>query len=95
MYILSELADKDIKKLLKQSVINLGMTQTKIYFNSLQNYLSLLDDNPAMGNNADDIKPGYHRFTHQSHIIFYRDCKNGILIVRVLHTAMDVEKHFN
>lgn len=55
----------------------------------------MLDENPAMGSMADDIKPGYRRFAHQSHMIFYRNHEQGIPIVRILHKAMDIEKQFD
>ena len=55
-----------------RSVIDFGLLQTELYYNSLKNCLELLDDNPDMGSVADDIQPGYRRFSHQSHVIFYR-----------------------
>jgi len=95
MYILSELADKDIQKLLKQSIIDFGLDQTEIYFTSLKDCLSLLSENPAMGSATDNIKSGYRRFVHQSHVIFYRNHEQNIFVVRILHKAMDIEKQFD
>lgn len=94
MYILTKAASKDIEKILDRSVIDFGLDQTEIYFDSLKNCLMLLGENPAMGGAADDIKPGYRRFAHQSHVIFYRAHEQDILIVRLLHKAMDVRKQF-
>ena len=90
MYALTEEADRDIENILDRSVIDFGLLQTELYYNSLKNCLELLDDNPDMGSVADDIQPGYRRFSLQSHVIFYRVSGDGILIVRILHKRMDI-----
>lgn len=48
-----------------------------------------------MGNIIDDIPAAYRRFAHQSHEIFYEIFENEILIVRVLHKSMDIDKYIN
>jgi len=95
MYSLSEFADKDIEKLLEQSIINFGIEQTEIYFKSLKSCLDLLAENPAMGVIADDINSNYRRFIHQSHVIFYRERNLEILIIRILHQSMDIKNQFD
>ena len=66
-----------------------------LYTHSLKNCLELLGENPNMGSRADDIRPGYRRFTHESHVVFYRDTGRGVLIVRVLHKRMDINQHID
>jgi toxin ParE1/3/4 len=61
----------------------------------LKNCLELLARNPEIGNSAEDIQPGYRRFPHQSHIIFYTQADSDIFIVRILHKSMDISDHFN
>ena len=95
MFILSNAASKDIEKLLEHSVLEFGVVQTEVYFNSLNRCLMSLADNPAMGSLAVDIKTGYRRFAHQSHVIFYQLQAQDIFIVRILHKAMDVDKQFS
>lgn len=41
-----------------------------------------------MGVAAEDIRYGYRRFPHESHVIFYKATRTGILVVRVLHQHM-------
>lgn len=48
---------------------------------------------PDLGRSCDDIRPGYRVFRVASHAIFYREMKQGIEIVRVLHQSMDFERH--
>jgi toxin ParE1/3/4 len=49
---------------------------------------------PSLGRACDDIRPGYRRYAEGSHIIFYREVRSDIEIVRVLHGRMDPDRHF-
>jgi toxin ParE1/3/4 len=41
-----------------------------------------------------DVKPGYFRATVRSHlVIFRRDDSGLVIVVRILHGRMDVERH--
>jgi toxin ParE1/3/4 len=50
---------------------------------------------PASGRSAAQLAPDLRRHEHQSHIIFYAPKKTGALIVRVLHTRIDANRHFD
>ena len=91
---LSDAAAKDIEQILSQSIVDFGAHQTEQYYRSLKNCLELLGANPRMGSSADDILPGYRRFVHDSHVVFYRDTGRGVFIVRVLPKRMDIRKQF-
>lgn len=93
MYELSEAAARDIEGILERSVTDFGLTQSENYFQSLRNCLQLLDANPEMGARADEIRPCYRRFAHQSHVIFYRRTEPGIFVIRILHKRMDIENN--
>jgi len=89
MYSLSEAAAKDIEEILQRSLADFGVEQTQIYYDSLRQCLALLGDNPAMGRAAEDIRPGYRRFPHESHVVFYRSDKDAVVIVRIVHKRME------
>ena len=89
MYKLSEAAASDIEETLVASFIAFGALQTESYYASLRQCLELLGDNPEMGSAADDIRSGYRRFPHESHVIFYTVDAEDIVIVRILHKRMD------
>ncbi|MCA1805775.1 MAG: type II toxin-antitoxin system RelE/ParE family toxin [Xanthomonadaceae bacterium] len=89
MYTLSEAAASDIDHLLEKSITEFGAQQTEAYYQSLSQCLELLGDNPEMGNSAEDVRPGYRRFPHESHVIFYRVGAGNIHVVRILHKRMD------
>jgi len=91
---LSAAAAKDIEAILDQSVAEFGLLRTEKYYESLKRCLELLSENPGMGTTADNVRPGYRRFSHESHVVFYRLFEGGILVVRVLHARMDVGRQF-
>lgn len=68
--------------------------QTERYYESLKRCLALLGKYPGLGGTADDIRSGYRRFAHESHVIFFRTSERGILVVRILHKRMDASRHF-
>lgn len=94
MYKLSNSAARDLENLLEYSLTEFGLAQAESYFNTLSHCLGLLASNPEMGRSVEDIRPGYLRFVHQQHLIFYKRSKRyGILVVRILHSHMDVVRH--
>lgn len=95
MFELSEAAAADIEAIFERSLIDFGLVQTELYVASLEQCLTLLGENPKMGSSAEDIRTGYRRFSHKSHVVFYREAERGILVVRVLHSRMDVESAFS
>lgn len=94
MYRLSVAAARDVEQILERSMADFGWSQTERYYASLRRCLDLLGENPAMGMKADELKLGYRRMAHESHVIFYRLMGDGILIVRILHKRMDVGRKF-
>lgn len=89
MYKLSDAAASDIEDMLDTSLLAFGVLQTEHYYTALTQCLELLGDNPAMGTTAEDIRPGYRRFPHESHVIFYTQDAEGVFIVRILHKHRD------
>ena len=88
-YELSKDAEEDIDALLEDSIVRFSIDQTEHYFQSLENCLILLSDNPKMGTTADQVRRGYRYFSHESHVIFYQQSEAGIFVVRILHKRMD------
>ena len=92
MYELSKAAANDMDGILEHTVINFGALQSKRYFLSIKRCLELLGDNPKMGADATDVRSGYRRFLHQSHVIFYLQTGDkAVRIVRILHKSMDID----
>lgn len=55
----------------------------------------LLASSPAMGRARDELQPGLRSFPVKRYLIFYRQRKGGIDIVRVIHGARDFRPLFD
>ena len=77
----------------ESSLENWGLTQASAYVSSLRSAFAFLADFPEAGINVGHIRPGYRKILSGSHFVFYRKTEDGVLIVRVLHERMDVERH--
>lgn len=70
-----------------------GDAQTARYFEDLERCAEMLARNPRMGRSCDWIRPGLHRFEQGRHVVFYREVKGGIFVVRILHRSMLPDRH--
>ena len=72
-----------------------GVTTRNTYLKELNNCFSQIAENPELGMECDFIANGYRKFPQGSHLIFYKQDDDGIvLIIRVLHKAMDIVTKF-
>ena len=90
---LSAAAAHDIEDLLDRSIAEFGIQQTENYYDSLTRCLALLGENPELGYAVDDIRSGYRRFPHESHVIFYTLEQSDVFVVRILHKRMDAVRN--
>jgi toxin ParE1/3/4 len=90
---LSHAAAQDIEDLLNHSMTHFGLDQTEIYYQYLSRCLDLIGENPEIGYAADDIRPGYRRFPHESHVVFYKIEAHDVFVVRILHKSMDAVRN--
>jgi toxin ParE1/3/4 len=91
-YELSKRADEDLNDIYLFTYRRFGEAKADAYLLGLENRFSILAAQPGLGRRIDHIRPGYFRYEHASHPIFYRLTGNGIIIMRVLHRSMDVER---
>lgn len=94
-YTYSNLAEQDLIDIYLYSARTWGQKQADSYDAGLKHTIDMLVDSPNIGRDCDDIKVGYRRFEHKHHIIFYRQRKTDILIVRILHEAMDIRSRLS
>jgi toxin ParE1/3/4 len=90
-YRLSRRADRDIEGIIRFSAGRWGWSQAEAYIGSLHQAFDMVARFPEIGRRVDHIRPGYLRFEHASHSIFYRIVPDGVLIIRVLHFRMKPE----
>lgn len=94
IYILSEIADKDLEDIFDYTFNEFGFDQAEKYLLEIEEIFQNLILNPQIGKKRNEIKQGLYSFPKDNHIIFYRILVNHIRIVRVLHGSRDIPKYF-
>lgn len=61
------------------------------WVNHLEKQCQKIADMPRLGRPREDLAKSLRYFPVARYIIFYREQKRGIIIVRVLHSARDVK----
>lgn len=93
-FLLTTAARKDIINIGRFTAQQWGKRQRDKYLKQLDDAFKLLARQPEIGRDAENIAPGYKKFNQGSHIIFYRPGTDStIIVVRILHNSMDVERH--
>jgi toxin ParE1/3/4 len=91
---ISQSASRNLEKIANLSFLIWGEKQTHDYLEELEKAFYLLLDNPYLGKERTDIKPGFCCLVIKKHIIFYQTNDDTVEILRILHGCMDVTPHF-
>ena len=70
-----------------------GAAQKRKYLGQIKDGFRALRDTPGIGVRRDDIATGLRALPVRKHVIFYRETKSEVVIVRVLHESMSPELH--
>lgn len=91
---LSTQAKNDLIKIAKYTQLTWGTPQRNDYLKLLDNTFHQLSKQPMLGISCNYIRQDYRKHSKASHVIFYKQHKNNqILIVRILHKSMDVNRN--
>ncbi|MEO0500349.1 MAG: type II toxin-antitoxin system RelE/ParE family toxin [Pseudomonadota bacterium] len=90
-FLVSPSADADLEEIAEYTDKHYGRTQAEKYLRNLYDRFQKLAENPLLGRDRSDIKPGYRSAREGSHQIYYIKNDDGIGIIAVLHQAMDAE----
>ena len=89
---LSQLAQSQIRAIGRYTEREFGLYQAKAYHAGLERTFGLLADFPKMGADASELLVGARRFRFQTHIIFYAEEADGVLIRAVFHAAQNIRR---
>ncbi len=70
-----------------------GAAQKRKYLGQIKGGFKAVRDTPGIGIRREDIRNGLRARSVQKHVIFYRETKSEVVIVRVLHQSMNPELH--
>lgn len=92
-YKLSNAAARDLEEIYLYGFIHFGEIQADLYAAMLEDRIAILCANPKIGRIDRRVTPAIGRFECERHVIFYDALEDHILIVRILHGAMDYVRH--
>jgi len=94
-YSLRQQALDDLESIWLYSYQEWGVEQADQYIRSLLSRFAWLAENPQLGKQRAEIKPGYHCFPEGMHLIFYKITQDGIDIIGIPHQHMDFIAYFD
>lgn len=91
--VLSPLAQGDIEKIWTSTAERWGIAQAETYVRQIGRHIEMVADRPSIGSACLEVRAGYFKYPSGSHVLFYRQAKEGIDVVRILHERMDFKQH--
>ena len=88
-YVLSPAAQADMEDIWRYSMQRWSITRAERYVLAIRDACEDLVAGTLIGQDARDIRAGYHRLKVGSHVLFFRRSHDVIDVVRILHQRMD------
>jgi toxin ParE1/3/4 len=89
---LTKSAQADLKSIARYTQERWGVRQRNTYLKEIDQVFRSLVKNPLIGRACDEVRNGYRKFPHGGHLIYYKQVDGELLlIVRILHMAMDAD----
>lgn len=70
-----------------------GAAQAVRYLRDIQATCESLISGHAAGQSAEHVRTGYRKSVSGSHMIYFRVADERLIVIRILHQSMDVERH--
>ena len=95
LYKFTHKASDDLTDIYLYGFINFGEPQAEHYFTNLEKCFQLLSETPLMCRGRTEFSPLVRIHHHKHHLIIYTIQPEHILIVRILHDTVDIQRHLN
>jgi len=89
------LAEADLEEIWYYTFKNWSKEQADHYHAGIVNAFGEIAAGHKLGQPVPVRRAGYLKYRVESHLIYYRLEDAGIVVVRILHTKMDAERHLN
>ena len=93
-YIVTREAEDDIDEILAYIAVDNFAASLSLYDRFIELF-EMLADNPRAGRERSELKEGIRSFPDGNYLIFYRIWAGKVSIVRVLHSARDLDELFS
>ncbi|WP_111638045.1 type II toxin-antitoxin system RelE/ParE family toxin [Marinomonas shanghaiensis] len=87
-YYLTPDAKSDLVGIHRFTLANWGITQSKQYLFGIRQTIRLLAESPSLGKSRPEIRENVFSFPYGSHVIYYVEGKNQVVVFAVLHKSM-------
>lgn len=95
LYKVTREADNDLIGIYIYGFRNFGEAQAEKYFSELENCFQLLSKTPFICRERTEFTPPVRIHPHGRHLVIYVIKDDLILIIRILHASMDVQRHLS
>jgi len=92
-YGLRALAREDLEAIWPYTFEQRGIKQAQRYLEAMLTCFEDLAENPQLGRERGDVKPGYRSFPQGRHVVFYKIGESTIEIIGIVHQSADVDGH--
>ncbi|MDF0489160.1 type II toxin-antitoxin system RelE/ParE family toxin [Sphingomonas sp. H39-1-10] len=86
-------AQRDIDDIFEYTVKQWSLAQALHYTDLLEAACASLANAPERSQDCAAIRPGFRRRVVAQHVIYFKQTRYGIAIIRVLHQRMDQSRH--
>ena len=86
-------ARQDLKNIFTYSIRKWGRQQAQRYSSQLNAHIQKIAKDAVFSNPVPDTQRNLRRSTTGRHLVIFEQTDERILIVRVLHEAMDIPRH--
>lgn len=94
-YLIRPKAERDLKDIGRYTRRTWGGEQARKYLRAIHEKIQSVAENPNLGVVRDEVAAGYRSTRVGQHHIFYRAERDTIVVVRVLHQSMDIQRHLD
>ena len=92
-YLVSLEAQQDLDDIWDYTEERWGETQAERYASELKASVEALASGKRQGRPCDQIRPGLFKLACGSHVVFYKQTRTAVTVVRILHQRMDFARH--
>ena len=89
---LSDPVSRDLQAIAEYTHSEWGAEQKVIYLKLMSKSFKTLSRSGNIGKHRDEIASGLYSYSVKKHVVFFRETKDEFVIIRVLHSRMDMEK---
>lgn len=92
-YRLQPEAEKDLESIWLYTAKEWGVKQAMSYIDGLEDAFQFVADNPNINRQRLEFMPPVRIHRFKKHLIVYLTDSTQLIVVRVLHTQMDIDTH--